>query len=170
MTDDGNPYRFSGDAHAASALPADDSLGTYVRPSGPPILSPREVRRLAFDRGWFLIAFPLAIAWTFVDSFVLPASVVERMPVNPHTAREIVWSLSLAMHAPAAILAYRMQTFSNRSRLAAFILAALICVPLMKVVVAFFLLRDSRQILRRHGIRMGLWKVAHGSLPGPGAR
>jgi hypothetical protein len=40
----------------------------------------------------------------------------------------------------------------------------------MKVVVAFFLLRDSRQILRRHGIRMGLWKVAHGSLPGPGAR
>lgn len=169
MTDE-NPYRFSGEASPASVSVPDASLGRYVRPSGPPILSPGQIRRLAYDRGWFLIAFPLAVAWTFVDSYLLPESVVERLPLNPHTVREIVWSLSLAMHAPAAILAYRMQTFSNRSRLAAFILAALICVPLMKYLVAFFLLRDSRQILMRHGIRMGLLRVEHGSLPGRDAR
>jgi hypothetical protein len=165
MSED-NPYRFSGDADAASAFPPDDSPGTYVRPSGPPILSPQEIRRLAFDRGWFALAVLLVFGWALLTFYLIPRQVAEALIPFPTAVRRTVSITSFLAHLPAMVFAYRMQAFSNRSRLAAAVLAALLLMPFVKYLLAFLLLNDSRQILLRHGIRMALLKAEHGSLPG----
>ena len=165
---DENPYRFGGEA--TSDRTHDASPGSYVRPDGPPILSPGEIRRVAFDRAGFVWTLPLVFAWSVAAYVMVPREVFEALLHLPHIDARAVSIASFFAHLPAIVFAYRMQAFSNRSRLAALILAALLLAPYLKFAVAFFLLYDSRQILTRHGIRMGLLRVEHGSLPGRDAR
>ncbi|HEV7280047.1 MAG TPA: hypothetical protein VGN57_07515 [Pirellulaceae bacterium] len=165
MTEE-NPYRFTGAADAVRALPPDDSPGSYVRPSGPPILSPREIRRLAFDRGGFAWALLFAVAWSVLSPYLAPREFFEAILASPNASRRAATIVTFVTHLPAIYFAYRMQEFSNRSRLAGSILAALLLMPFVKYLVAFFLLTDSRQILIRHSIRMGWLKTEQDSLPG----
>ncbi|HEV7280048.1 MAG TPA: hypothetical protein VGN57_07520 [Pirellulaceae bacterium] len=144
----------------------DADLGAYRRPDRFPILSPRQIRRLAQDRERLVWAGAVVLAAYLVIFLVGRVRLDNLLPVDKDVFVPTLLASLYLLHLPTVLFAYRVNAPLSPSHPAAILLAGLACVPLLCLAVVLTILQESRVVLGRHGIPAGLVTVEKASLPG----